>query len=88
MRAICKDLFAHPGSTRQEVMGRVNPLRPVSSNRCYFRRIHSDYASRCHDEARYSVIINGLVRVNGKTRTGRLTYEVTELGAKVAQDLA
>lgn len=85
MRRICIVLFALPGLTREEIMAHANPRGKVTSNRCYFRRIHAGYGGRYHDEATYSVIINGLVRVAGKTKTGRLTYELTDAGREFAQ---
>ena len=62
----------------------------LTSGDCYWRRIHAgqskDSAGRSyHDHATYSVIINGLVRVTGKTPSGRYTYEVTDAGAAFAQ---
>lgn len=89
MLLICRDLVQHPGSTRREVMGRVNPERDSDSNRCYFRRMHTDQTRdalgrKYHDEATYSVLLNGLVRVSGKTKTGHLTYEVTDAGREFA----
>ncbi len=91
MRQICQDLLRNPGSTRRQVMGRVNPHLSGDSNRCYFRRIHDDqthnaYGHVHHDEATYSVIINGLVQITGKTLTGRLTYELTDAGRAFAQE--
>ena len=70
-------------STRREIMSRVNPHLNVDSNTCYFRRIHAGRGGR--DDASYSVIINGLVRVAGKTKTGRLTYALTDEGRAFAQ---
>ena len=60
------------------------------SNRCYFRRMHTGQSRDCmgnvyHDEATYSVILNGLVRVAGKTKTGALLYEATDAGRTFAQ---
>jgi hypothetical protein len=85
MKSICEDLLSHPGSTRLEIMGRVNPELSGDSNRCYFRRMHDGGPRGFHDEARYSVIVNGLVRITGRTSTGRLTYSLTPAGRRCAR---
>ena len=94
MKAICVTLLNNGAPlTREEVTLQVFscfttgkrpgvPYRPTS-NGCYFRRIHAGHMY--HDEACYSVIINGLVRVAGKTKTGRLTYELTDAGRAFAR---
>jgi hypothetical protein len=93
MKRICQALARNPhgarNMTRVEVMAQVNAsmnLRSWSptSNGCYWRRIHAGYSAKSHDEARYSVIVNGLVRVAGK-RGRRLTYELTPAGEMFAR---
>lgn len=89
MRQICRDLSTHGPSTRRSIMSRVNPDLDPDSNRCYFRRIHTGqtldaYGNAYHDEATYSVILNGLVTVTGKTPAGRLIYALTKEGLEFA----
>lgn len=85
MRRICEELRTAPDSTRADVMSRINPTAKASSNGCYWRRIHAGYGKDVHDEARYSVLINDLVEVSGRTRTGRLTYRLTAAGMHFVQ---
>lgn len=87
-------------STRVEVMQLVfearldqrkppfGSFRPTSLG-CYWRRVGSlqerdSSGNILHDESRYSVILNGLVRVSGK-RGRRLTYELTPAGELFAR---
>lgn len=98
MREICKTLAnARVPLTRIQVMCDVHyrtrgagaKFKP-NSNRCYFRRMRDEqtkdaYGNAYHDEATYSVIINGLVRIAGKTKTGELLYELTDAGREFAQ---
>jgi len=89
MRQICQDLATHGTSTRRSIMSRVNPHLSPDSNRCYFRRMHTDQTHDSggrvyHDEATYSVLLNGLVTVSGKTSNGRLLYSLTPEGLRFA----
>lgn len=100
MKRICQALARNPhgarNMTRREVMAQALPstAKPTSGG-CYWRRIHStNYTGAMgragsrrptsHDEARFSVIINGLVRVAGK-RGRQLTYELTPAGEMFAR---
>ena len=96
MKAICLVLSTSVpmygrGLTRVDVMKRVHQylghpshtFKPTS-NGSYWRRIHAGYREECHDEARYSVILNGLVQVAGK-RGRQLTYELTPAGELFAR---
>lgn len=63
-------------------------FRPTSLG-CYWRRfssrqVHDSSGRIYHDEARYSVILNGLVRESGK-RGRQLTYELTSAGEAFAR---
>ena len=94
MKAICVAMSQLPkgarNPTRVEVMeaahracGKETPFYPTFGG-CYWRQFgsHQEKNSsghRHHDEAHYSVILNGLVRVAGK-RGRRLTYELTPAG--------
>lgn len=89
MKRICEVLARQPhgarNMTRREVMAQVLPPGALpTSGGCYWRRIHAGYRAECHDEARYSVIVNGLVRVAGK-RGRQLTYELTPAGEAFAR---
>jgi hypothetical protein len=99
MKRICQALARQPhgarNMTRREVMAQVLPSTALpTSGGCYWRRMHStNYAGMgragsrrptSHDEARYSVIVNGLVRVAGK-RGRQLTYELTPAGEMFAR---
>lgn len=100
MKRICQALARNPhgarNMTRREVMMQVvcHPTK-LTSGDCYWRRMHAtNYTGdlgragsrrpTSHDEARYSVIINGLVRVAGK-RGRHLTYELTPAGELFAR---
>lgn len=85
MRQICRFLLNVKEATRKEIMQAVNPHLKHTSNGCYFRQMQTDqYVDACgksyHDEARYSVILNGLVKIAGKRSTGELTYSLTPEG--------
>lgn len=94
MKRICQVLARNPHGaralTRREVMTQAcSPEAMVGSGGCYWRRMHTGVSKdacgrKYHDEARYSVIINGLVRVAGK-RGRQNTYELTPAGELFAR---
>ena len=89
MKRICQALARNPhgarNMTRREVMAQALPPSALpTSGGCYWRRIHAGHRAECHDEARYSVLVNGLVRVAGK-RGRQYTYELTPAGELFAR---
>ena len=87
MRRICEELYVTPDSTRADVMSRIHTSAKATSNGCYWRRIHAGRRPDVHDDARYSVLVNGLVEVSGKTRTGRYTYRLTAAGLDLVRGI-
>ena len=99
MRAICVAMSRLPhgarNPTRVEVMesahricGKEAPFSPTFGG-CYWRTFCSHQERNAsgnvhHDEAQYSVILNGLVRPAGK-RGRRITYELTPAGEAFAR---